>query len=282
VAAVDHRLRSARTHLSERILTIMQTDLQEKRPSHDTAFLTQVMDSLTRISGFKGLRSRLAEEIHLSQTNCQRLGLILFDIDNFQAFNQTWGHIAGDCLLAALANQLRLAAGADDFVARHGGEEFALVIRRPTKAEGAAFAETLREAVAQSKYRLPELLLPEARYSLPEVPLPPSPANRTFQEGMAYLRGGKLAEAAEAAESFTKALEQDREHVPSIMELEYLKLRQALSAGPAEKNAPLGVTVSGGVAWYEEKDTPESLLERAAGYVALAKRRGRNQIQQEP
>lgn len=279
VATVDHRLRSARKHLGERILTMMQKDLQEKRPSRDAGFLTKVMDGLTRVANRQGLKNRLVEEIQISRTSRQGFGLVILDIDTFQSFNQEWGHIVGDCLLSAMAKQLLSTTHADDFVARYGGEEFALIIRRPTKYEVGAFAEKVRESIAQSSYRLEELLLPNARYPLTDVPLPPSPVNRFFQEGMTHLWDNRLTEAAHA---FTKALEQDKEHVPSIMELEYLKLRQTLGTEQAEKNTSLSVTVSGGVVWYKDGDTPESLLERAAEYLALAKQRGRNQIQQEP
>src|SRR5204862_1675965 len=49
-SVVDHRLRLARKHLSEGMMTMLQNDLQANRPSNDTRFLMRVMDGLTGLS----------------------------------------------------------------------------------------------------------------------------------------------------------------------------------------------------------------------------------------
>jgi PleD family two-component response regulator len=84
---------------------------------------------------------------------------------------------------------------------------------------------------------------------------------------------------AEAATDFGRALERDADHVPSIMELEYLKLRQTLE--PAVLAEPFRITLSGGAAWYRAGDTARTLLERADQQLGEAKQNGRNRIQVE-
>src|SRR5262245_6348021 len=70
-SVVDHRLRAARRHLTERLLAMTQQDLQDNRPSNDPAFALKVMDQLTRLGNADGLTARLREEIQISQSSGQ-------------------------------------------------------------------------------------------------------------------------------------------------------------------------------------------------------------------
>jgi diguanylate cyclase (GGDEF)-like protein len=273
-STVDHRLRLARKHLSEGLMTMLQNDLQANRPSNDTRFLMEVMDGLTGISNQRGLDTRLAEEIEISRASRQGFGIVWFDVDFLAGFNHAHGHAAGDCLLAALALQIRPMLQAADFVARYAGEEFALLARRSSSPEVGELADSIRQTIAGTEYRLSDLLRPDARHLSVDDPLPPSPANEAYRQGLRHAEAGNLAEAAAA---FQRALEQDADHVPSIMELEYLKLRQTLE--PAVLDEPFRITVSGGAAWYRPGDTAKSLLERADQQLGEAKQNGRNQIQ---
>jgi diguanylate cyclase (GGDEF)-like protein len=250
-----------------------QRDLQANRPSNDTQFVLQVMDGLTRLSNPHGLEARLQEEIQFSRTTQQGFGLALFDVDTFTAFNQQWGHLAGDCLIAALARQMQDWLAPGDYVARYGGEEFALVVRRPSLPAVAEVANEVREAIAATEFSLAKLLLPAARYPAGELLLPPSAANDEFRRGLRCLQAGQLGPAAEA---FRSALARDARHVPSTMELAYLELRTTLPA--ARLDELFRLTLSGGVSWYQAGDTPQTLIERADECLGRAKQAGRNRI----
>ncbi len=272
-SAVDHRLRSARRHFKEGILTMLHNDLQANRPSNDTRFLVRVMDNLTGLANRQGFDTRLAEEFEIGRATGQGFGLVLLDVDNYRDFNTARGHIAGDCLLAALAKQIQPLLHATDFVARYAGDQLAAIVRRADLAEVAQLAETFRLAVATTDYRLGDLLRPEARHTAIDFPTLPSAADADYQQGMRYLQGMARAEATAA---FRRAVALDAGHVPSIMELEYLKLRE--SAEPATLAAPFRVTVSGGAAWYRPGDGSQSLLDRADQLLQAAKQNGRNQV----
>jgi diguanylate cyclase (GGDEF)-like protein len=58
--------------------------------------------------------------------------LIFCDLDSFKEVNDRYGHLVGDRLLIEVADRLRACVGADDFIARFGGDEFVLLLHAPT------------------------------------------------------------------------------------------------------------------------------------------------------
>ncbi|MGH3156475.1 MAG: GGDEF domain-containing protein, partial [Streptosporangiaceae bacterium] len=78
----------------------------------------------------------------------QPLALLLADIDHFKRVNDTHGHLAGDQVLAALADVLRQQVRETDVVGRFGGEEFVVLLPGADTAEAVRVAERLREQVS--------------------------------------------------------------------------------------------------------------------------------------
>ena len=74
-------------------------------------------------------RSRLENEIKRYERYNEPLSLIMFDIDDFKKFNDTYGHQAGDFVLKALTTFISERRIRDDIdmLARYGGEEFAII-----------------------------------------------------------------------------------------------------------------------------------------------------------
>ncbi|GIJ49529.1 hypothetical protein Val02_64150 [Virgisporangium aliadipatigenens] len=80
----------------------------------------------------------------------ERLYLLLIDLDDFKAVNDTLGHAAGDAMLVAVAARLRGATRDGDVVARLGGDEFAVLLRgRESGGDGSAYAAELLAAVSR-------------------------------------------------------------------------------------------------------------------------------------
>ena len=74
--------------------------------------------------------------------------VVFADLDHFKSYNDTWGHLAGDEALAAVAAALRSHARAGDLVGRFGGEEFCVYLPGATDTDARQVAERMRAAIA--------------------------------------------------------------------------------------------------------------------------------------
>jgi diguanylate cyclase (GGDEF)-like protein len=121
----------------------------------DLARLNLELESLATTDALTGVPNRRSFDIALNREwrRAQRedtpLGLILLDVDYFKAFNDRYGHPAGDVCLARLAAAITSAIRRPaDVVARYGGEEFVVVLPSTELAGAAHVAECIRRAVA--------------------------------------------------------------------------------------------------------------------------------------
>ncbi|NUR97074.1 MAG: GGDEF domain-containing protein [Kribbellaceae bacterium] len=76
------------------------------------------------------------------------LGVLYLDLDHFKSINDTYGHLAGDEALKAVADELRHEVRDDDLVGRLGGEEFAILLPQTSAEDTALAAERIRRRVA--------------------------------------------------------------------------------------------------------------------------------------
>jgi diguanylate cyclase (GGDEF)-like protein len=72
----------------------------------------------------------------------------MFDIDHFKRVNDTYGHLAGDYVLQALARLISTRARREEIFARYGGEEFVILLPETQNAGAMELAEQLRKRVA--------------------------------------------------------------------------------------------------------------------------------------
>ena len=85
-------------------------------------------DALTGLPNRRLLDDRLAQAIHLAQRRGRRLAVMLIDLDDFRQVNNALGHGAGDAVLREVALRLAASVRKADTAARHGSDEFALVL----------------------------------------------------------------------------------------------------------------------------------------------------------
>lgn len=116
----------------------------------------QRLQALTMQDGLTGIRNRryfdekLEREWHRAIRSQDSIAMLLIDIDFFKAFNDKYGHLAGDECLKAVAQLIeKTLTRPSDSVARYGGEEFAVILPE-TDVDGAVHvAENIRLAVEQ-------------------------------------------------------------------------------------------------------------------------------------
>ncbi len=107
------------------------------------------VDPLTGVGNRSYLEMRLGEETAFGFRHGQRLGVLLCDLDHFKDVNDTYGHAAGDLLLAEMGKLLQYCVRTEDSVFRYGGEEFCVLVRGVDDDGLVVMAERIRSAVAQ-------------------------------------------------------------------------------------------------------------------------------------
>ena len=86
------------------------------------------LDGLTGLYNHAFFQKRLDEELERATRYDRQLSVIMLDIDNFKAFNDTWGHQEGDRLLRWFSSVLATSVRNHDIVSRYGGEEFIAIL----------------------------------------------------------------------------------------------------------------------------------------------------------
>jgi len=112
------------------------------------------MEALTTVDGLTGVGNRrrfdalLDQEWRRAARSRMPVSLLLIDADRFKAYNDNYGHLAGDACLRAIAKTISEATGRPgDTVARYGGEEFAVLLSGTDGVGAALVAERVRCAV---------------------------------------------------------------------------------------------------------------------------------------
>ena len=124
---------------------VLQKKELEKLNNHLEAFATT--DGLTGLKNHRMFQEQLAKEYDRASRYKVTFSLVLLDVDNFKAFNDTFGHPAGDAVFKQVAQLLQGIARTSDFVARYGGEEFVVILPEISQEGALYIAERLRKAI---------------------------------------------------------------------------------------------------------------------------------------
>jgi diguanylate cyclase (GGDEF)-like protein/PAS domain S-box-containing protein len=131
----------------------MWSILKEKR-ARQVLQKYSMEDGLTGLANRRRLDEVLAKEWQRARREQQPLALIILDIDHFKAFNDFYGHQAGDDCLRQVASCLRAKVRrAGDLIARYGGEEFAVVLPNTDVMGARSVAEAMRRRVMHLNLR---------------------------------------------------------------------------------------------------------------------------------
>jgi diguanylate cyclase (GGDEF)-like protein/PAS domain S-box-containing protein len=131
-------------------LCVIRDVTERKRMEDELTQLNRRLTQLAATDGLTGLTNRRTFDGFLRREYeaCDEIAVLLFDIDNFKGYNDTYGHQAGDRCLQAVAKAIGDAISATPGLsARYGGEEFAVVLPHTTDAAALKVAEGIRLTV---------------------------------------------------------------------------------------------------------------------------------------
>jgi two-component system, cell cycle response regulator len=143
---LDARIGSAR-RIAE-LENVLRITMEENRKLSAT-------DDLTRVASRRFFAKQFPREVERAQRYGRSLSLILSDIDHFRKVNETLGHPGGDQILRQFGSRLQqvLRRGID-WVARIGGEEFAIILPETPYDEALEVGRKLRAAISQAAFKV--------------------------------------------------------------------------------------------------------------------------------
>jgi diguanylate cyclase (GGDEF)-like protein len=106
------------------------------------------LDALTELHNRRYFHETLAREVARAHRYDRKLALIVFDLDDFMAINDRIGHLAGDAVLAEVADRVREVVRAADVACRVGGDEFAIILPESTLADAGQLYDRLQAAIS--------------------------------------------------------------------------------------------------------------------------------------
>ncbi len=161
---------NARLKAGVRVLKL-QEQLMDSR---DRLEVEATHDFLTGIFNRRAIIESLQTEIDRSYRESKSLSIALFDLDNFKAINDTYGHLAGDEILCETTKKINSAMRPYDSFGRYGGEEFLLVLPNCDFDNAKHISERIRKLISDNSIETTEGMI-----------------KVTISVGVCVLRGGK-------------------------------------------------------------------------------------------
>ncbi|OGQ04032.1 MAG: hypothetical protein A2W61_08195 [Deltaproteobacteria bacterium RIFCSPLOWO2_01_44_7] len=155
---------------------------------HKELYKMAVVDAVTGIFNKRYFLDRLKEEFSHAKRAKNPLSLAMIDVDHFKKINDTQGHLAGDFVLAHLAETIKKMVRGEDVFARYGGEEFVIILRGTEEQGAFQLAERIRKTIETQP----------AHFESATIPV-------TISIGIATLDGG---EEFSSPEAFIEAADQ--------------------------------------------------------------------------
>lgn len=128
-------------------------DLEKVKKEFEQVKIESLSDFLTGVPNRKSFDETLTKMTHQADIETSELSLLLIDIDHFKAFNDRHGHIVGDEVLKFVANKAKSILKGRDFLARFGGEEFAVILPETSLSGAKAAAENIQNFFAKAKLK---------------------------------------------------------------------------------------------------------------------------------
>src|SRR6266436_5916455 len=109
-------------------LMLSKTEISNLQQSLEAIRAESLTDPLTGLGNRKYFDRSIEMAVSNAQATGEPLSLLMFDIDHFKSFNDSYGHLTGDQVLRLVGMSLKQTIKGQDITARYGGEEFAVVL----------------------------------------------------------------------------------------------------------------------------------------------------------
>lgn len=106
-------------------------------------------DSMTMLKQKYYFFNVLSDRLDYAASQKQTVSVIMFDIDFFKKFNDTYGHACGDYVLVTVAKIMKDSIRSDDLASRYGGEEFTIMLYNASKKDSMLIAERIRKNIEE-------------------------------------------------------------------------------------------------------------------------------------
>ncbi|MGX9424743.1 MULTISPECIES: GGDEF domain-containing protein [Bradyrhizobium] len=141
-----HEMRETNKALENR-LALSKTEISNLQHSLEAIRAESLTDPLTGLGNRKYFDRSIEMAVQTAIANDQPLSLLMFDIDHFKSFNDSYGHLTGDQVLRLVGMSLKQTIKGQDITARYGGEEFAVVLPNTSLRQALTVADHIRRAV---------------------------------------------------------------------------------------------------------------------------------------
>lgn len=140
-------------------LATSQAELTEQRHQIEDLRTAVRIDGLTQLANRTSFDEKLNEMVILHKRYGDPFSLMMIDLDNFKAINDSYGHPAGDRLLKGVAQKIKASLRGSDFLARFGGDEYAVILIKTDVMAASEVAGKLCEEVRASRFLLDDAAL---------------------------------------------------------------------------------------------------------------------------
>ena len=132
--------------LEERLM-LSKNEISNLQQSLEAIRAESLTDPLTGLGNRKYFDRMIETAVQDALATGEPLSLLMFDIDHFKSFNDSYGHLTGDQVLRLVGMSLKQTIKGQDITARYGGEEFAVVLPSTALRQALTVADHIRRAV---------------------------------------------------------------------------------------------------------------------------------------
>jgi diguanylate cyclase len=147
-----HDMRDTTRALEER-LALSKSEISNLQQSLEAIRAESLTDPLTGLGNRKYFDRSLETAVANAFDTSEPLSLLMFDIDYFKSFNDSYGHLTGDQVLRLVGMSLKQSIKGQDITARYGGEEFAVVLPNTALRQALTVADHIRRAVMSKELK---------------------------------------------------------------------------------------------------------------------------------